>query len=317
MSRGEDGYTANVATTSAVTLDSPAPPMTAPKKALVDELMTARRDRYKQGRMLKGSESCHVFPVQSSRKPLIKGGGRSVEDASTAPPKISLLEGIQVGEEEISEKLQGQSTGHLLLRLLALSYIVPLCDASEKGEPSELPKVAQPFVYPTLKFPHFCTGKLTRQGYSVQDSLSLMHGLLKEQTGIVEHIFKSKADQASETSASSFESTTLDVWLVPRLITAAAVLSMRCSRVETGTYETMADLRSSLVGLSVELLCHSFRSSNQGANVRLVLVECLKASLRSFSSIGRVAFTTSQTVPRVRRITSAGKHTAMGLTDYG
>lgn len=131
----ESGHspTHNVATTSAVTLDKPTP-MTAPNKTLVDELMNARRDRYRQVRLNHGSEGCQVFPVQANK---LAAGSTTSRHPSTAPAQIGLLEGVQPieADEEGSKKLQGQSTAHLLLRVLALSYVVPLCDASEEGRP--------------------------------------------------------------------------------------------------------------------------------------------------------------------------------------
>lgn len=130
---GEPIGSNNVATTSAVTLDRPAP-QKAPNGTLVDELMNARRDRYRQVRLTHGSDGCHTFPVQSSK------GADSKADRhpSTAPAQIGLLGGIPLeGGDEGNEKLQGQSTAHLLLRLLALSYVVPMCDASDAGLPGE------------------------------------------------------------------------------------------------------------------------------------------------------------------------------------
>lgn len=124
----------NVATTSAVTLDRPAP-MTAPNKTLVDELMNARRDRYRQVRLNQGSDGCQVFPVQSNKA---TAGSHTARHPSTAPAQIGLLEGVPIeADEEGNEKLQGQSTAHLLLRVLALSYVVPLCDAGDDGLPGE------------------------------------------------------------------------------------------------------------------------------------------------------------------------------------
>jgi hypothetical protein len=125
----------NVASTSAVTLDKPVP-MTAPNKTLVDELMNARRDRYRQVRLNHGSEGCQVFPVQANKA---AEGSTTSRHPSTAPAQMGLLEGVQPieADEEGNKKLQGQSTAHLLLRVLALSYVVPLCDASEEGLPGK------------------------------------------------------------------------------------------------------------------------------------------------------------------------------------
>lgn len=126
----------NVASTSAVTLDMPSPAtvMTAPNKTLVDELMNARRERYRQIRLNKGPEHCHVFPLHSKRD----SNGTTNRQSSTAPPQVGLLESVQVeAEKQGNEKLQAQSTAHLLLRVLSLSYIVPLCDLTEEGSPGK------------------------------------------------------------------------------------------------------------------------------------------------------------------------------------
>lgn len=138
---------------------------------------------------------------------------------------------------------------------------------------------------------------LIRQGYSVQDAVKFMRGLLKEQTGIIEHTFKSRCDHRQIASASPFESTTLEIWLIPRILTAAAVLSMRCSESSATDSRKYEQLRTSLMQLGYELVRTSLHSTKQGPNVRLLLLECLKASLRAIAHAGRPSFLPSSVPP--------------------
>lgn len=114
---------------------APAPAMAAPNKPLVDELMEARRERYKRARLQDGSALCQVFPLLPSRNAAAVEPVAADRQASTAPAQHGLLEAVQAGEEESNEKVEGRSTAHLLLRVLALSYVVPLCDLSDIGVP--------------------------------------------------------------------------------------------------------------------------------------------------------------------------------------
>lgn len=124
-----------------------------------------------------------------------------------------------------------------------------------------------------------------------------MRGLLKEQTGVIEHAFKSRPDTRQSASASPFESTTLEVWLVPRLVTAAAFLSVRCSQSSARDFENCKQISTSLMQLGYVLLRTSLQSTRQGPNVRLLLLECLKASLRAIAHVGRASFLPSSAPP--------------------
>lgn len=122
-----------------------------------------------------------------------------------------------------------------------------------------------------------------------------MQGLLKEQTGVVEHTFKSRPDNSQDGGTSPFESTTLPLWLVPRLLTSAAVLQLRCSHSSAGGKEIK--LSSSLVKTAQDLICLSLQAPSQGPNIRLLLLECLEASLRAIAYSGRPSFLPSSAPP--------------------
>jgi hypothetical protein len=124
-----------------------------------------------------------------------------------------------------------------------------------------------------------------------------MQGMLGEQKSLLEHIFKSRPNLEEEINVPIFESTTFDIWLVPRLVTAAAVLSTRCATVLPGASERNKALRSSLISFASDILRRSLQESKQRSNVRLVLLECLKASLRSLTCIGRPSFLPSAPPP--------------------
>jgi serine/threonine-protein kinase ATR len=122
-----------------------------------------------------------------------------------------------------------------------------------------------------------------------------MQGLLKEQAGVVEHTFKSRPDNRQDSAISPFESTTLPLWLVPRLLTAAAVLQVRCSYSSAGEKESR--LSSSLVKTAQDLICLSLQAPSQGPNIRLLLLESLEASLRAIAYSGRPSFLPSSAPP--------------------
>lgn len=105
----------------------------------------------------------------------------------------------------------------------------------------------------------------------------------------------------------ALESTTLDVWLAPRLVTAAAVLSVRSSGLLTGASDGYKALQTSLINLAQELLHVAVERPAQVCNVRLLLVEFLRASLRSLTHIGRPSFLPSAPPP-IKLLPREGAH---------
>lgn len=143
---------------------------------------------------------------------------------------------------------------------------------------------------------------LTRRGFSADDALMFISKMLKDTPGVVEHTFRSRPDPRQDLiAASTLESTTLPLWLVPRLLTAAAVLQYRCSDVDltatTETIRSMSHLSDAMVQVALDLVLSSLRAPSQGANIRLLLLECLEASLRAISYAGCPSFLPHSTPP--------------------
>lgn len=122
-----------------------------------------------------------------------------------------------------------------------------------------------------------------------------MRNFLRENPGILEHTFSTQSAGASKTAA-PLESTTFDMWVIPRLLSASAVLAARLdgalpsSRDVRGIYEALLDLTREVLDTSSAFKSHY-------SNVRIVLLECLRASLRALSAIGRPSFLNTSPPP--------------------
>lgn len=129
-----NGARENAATTSEAA--QAASTLAAPSRDLVDVLMRARRERKaRDAGSGVGTSSCVTFPANGIAAPSVRPNGQG--HPSTAPAQYGLVDRVSDNNEEGNAKLQAQSVAHLLLRILALSYIVPLCDVREEGLPGE------------------------------------------------------------------------------------------------------------------------------------------------------------------------------------
>jgi hypothetical protein len=59
----------------------------------------------------------------------------------------------------------------------------------------------------------------------------------------------------------------------------------------------MSKLSDAMIQLALDLIISSIRAPSQGANIRLLLLECLEASLRAISHAGRPSFLPHSTPP--------------------
>lgn len=135
------------------------------------------------------------------------------------------------------------------------------------------------------------------QGYTCLDAILFMKSLLHEQPGALEHVFKSRPEQQGSEACSNYESTTLDLWLIPRIATAMAVLSLRSAELLSGEKQEIIKLEQSLMNLAEVVFELSLRAPHQRDNTRLVLTECIKAALRAIAFTGRASFLPSMPPP--------------------
>lgn len=89
----------------------------------------------------------------------------------------------------------------------------------------------------------------------------------------------------------SLKSTTVDAWLVPRLVAAAAVLHARsCSLSDASQNADSLHLYTDLIDLAIELLDIGISHVGELERARAILIECLCAVYRAFARSGRPAF---------------------------
>ncbi|CAO1612632.1 unnamed protein product [Jaminaea pallidilutea] len=167
----------------------------------------------------------------------------------------------------------GQSeerTAHLLLRVLALCFVVPLINIEDDGIPENVGK----------------------HDISFKDALDTMQQMIQEQPGTLDDVFASSP--VPDVNPSPFVSTTLDVWLCPRLFLAAVVISVRgygllpasnsTESEATKVAQTSAlELRETLIDRVLTVLRYSITKTNHLESVRTTLQEILHTGRQCLS----------------------------------
>lgn len=247
-----------------------------PDKELIDALMIHRRERYKSLKA-RGDHGFVVFPPPKTQ-PRSHGqvmkkslNTASEDDAPSNDLMDDLNEGILSHSASPDEKLQKLSTAHLLLRLLGLEFIEPLSSLDDRGLPEN---VAQ-------------------SNYTAQDAADFMLSLVRDQPGVLDHVFYSRPNEAL---SSPFETTTLDAWLTPRIMAAVTVLDLRQGGALPSSKHA-AELKWLLLQLGQEVLAISVATTGRNNKVRQIMKECIRSSLRALSSIGKSSFLPSLPPP--------------------
>ena len=171
-----------------------------------------------------------------------------------------------------------QRTAHLLLRVLGLTFVTPLMNLGPEGDPANL----------------------VRNDVSVTDALDTVESMLIEQPGTLDHVFASRPDSSSTShqEPSAFASTTLDLWLCPRMLVAAAVLTLRscehlsqlnqdgATSASQSARDQAAQLQASLVKKLKTILKLSLSKANHLDTVRTILDEMIFASVSALAQTG-------------------------------
>ncbi|PWN18138.1 hypothetical protein BCV69DRAFT_274423 [Microstroma glucosiphilum] len=157
-----------------------------------------------------------------ARYKALKESGRSLEDVAVWPSTESAASAEPVAStsklEAGGEVAHAERTAHLLLRVLGLCFVVPLMRIDDAGIP----------------------GNTERHGITVLQALETLESMIQEQPGTLEDVFQSKPG-GNTGGYDMYSSTTLDLWFCPRMLVAAAVLSLRASGVLRATSTKGAD----------------------------------------------------------------------------
>lgn len=164
-----------------------------------------------------------------------------------------------------------ERTAHLLLRVLGLCFVVPLMRLDDNGTPPPA----------------------ERHGMSVQEALDTMQSMITAQPGTLDDVFQSGPGQPSSSAKGAFVSTTLDLWICPRMLIAASVLTLRVAGVlplhigqsspSRELREETDRLRSSMVAQIKSVLRCSLNKLKHIETVRTLLWEMLAASLQALA----------------------------------
>ncbi|CAO1622863.1 unnamed protein product [Sympodiomycopsis kandeliae] len=177
-----------------------------------------------------------------------------------------------------------QKTAHLLLRVLGLTFVAPLMDIGPQGDPANV----------------------VRREVTPAQALDTIESMITEKTAVLDHVFDSSPAQGSSSQSTNvLASTTLDIWLGPRMLVAAAVLTLRScellsapdstSEQEPATtspssfssqQQSAIDLRQSLLSKLKTILKLSISKVNHLETVRALLDEMIFASVQALAYSG-------------------------------
>lgn len=197
------------------------------------------------------------------------------QSASAAPANGVPPNSTNATQKEDSHS--AQRTAHLLLRVLGLTFVAPLMEFGKQGDPANL----------------------VRNGVSPMAALDTMESMIAEQPATLNHEFASTPDShgLAAGESSTFTSTTLDLWLCPRMLVAAAVLTLRsCEAMSTAvdaessstasSRQAAFQLRESLLRKLKVILKLSLRKANHLQSIRTLLGEMITSSVRALALTG-------------------------------
>lgn len=171
-----------------------------------------------------------------------------------------------------------ERTAHLLLRVLCLCFVVPLSRLGEEGQPE----------------------KLVQHGCTVDDALDTLEQMMEVRPDLLDDVFASRPGTSkmpvASTSRQQLTSTTFDLWICPRLLATASVLTLRTCGIlpisdsnQQDSDATLAArrqasaLRTKMLAAIKKVLRTSLLKTNHLESVRAMLWETLKVALRALS----------------------------------
>lgn len=227
-------------------------PMSATLGRLIEDNAKERKARAEALREAGRGNEVLLWP--SSK---ISEGEESVSSIVTPPDEA--LERPKANSEE--------RTAHLLLRVLGLCFIVPLAQPGPEGLPQSL----------------------SRHGIGVKEAIEALFSLMSEQAGTLEDIFTYPACGKPCTSQDVLTSTTIELWICPRLIAAASMLTLRSCAVVPATVvndvsevesaqQDADNLRTTILDLFKNFIRCALLKVNHLDSARTLLSELLRAS---------------------------------------
>lgn len=175
-----------------------------------------------------------------------------------------------------------EAIAHALNRLLISGVIVPLNDAPLSSDDEETQHASA--------------------GVGIHQALDTLSRTLITSPKFLEHLFEptDSAAASASTSAVTLEmaSTTFDVWAAPRLLCAAAsMLSATRAVPDPAKSQQCKDLSVQIMDHLQQMLAASIEAVGQIDNVRLILAECLRTSVRALAHTGRTSFASHAQLP--------------------
>ncbi|EPQ30215.1 uncharacterized protein PFL1_02331 [Pseudozyma flocculosa PF-1] len=176
-----------------------------------------------------------------------------------------------------------EANAHMLNRLLVNRLVVPLTDLRSKS-------------YALLR------SDPDRKAITMSRVLETLEATMRASPKFLEHLFVCQQPHAAAGAGPArFHNTTFDVWLAPRLLAAsAAAATLLVSRSSSAT-DASAPLLDSMHRTTVRVLASvleiSLDSLNQVDNVRLVLIESLRAAVQALSKVGSPSFMPEVVLP--------------------
>lgn len=145
------------------------------------------------------------------------------------------------------------------------------------------------------------TDALSRDGFSVAAALETMSKAVKGTPAVLSDVYsmttgtttitRNDSETGGSRKTSALESTTVDVWLIPRIVAAAAALhARRCNLPNVASASGLLQLCKELSNLAVDVLDVGLKATGGIERIRAVIVECLCAVYRAFARSGRPAF---------------------------